>query len=143
MHISFRNLHVTLSKKKSSTILPKACLCVTFLTWFSFFLLCRYGYLTNTKVKFILVTNEIDVKDADMRNVRFLSIRFSYSICHQYFLYSLSLYLSMNSIVIPQFTRQINSIVGLELVYNKVTQRNKLKLKFSSLVLSSYFLATS
>lgn len=95
MHISFRNLHVTLSKKKSSTILPKACLCVTFLTWFSFFLLCRYGYLTNTKVKFILVTNEIDVKDADMRNVRFLSIRFSYSICHQYFLYSLSL-LSFN-----------------------------------------------
>lgn len=29
----------------------------------------RYGYLTNTKVKFILVTTDLDVKDADVRNV--------------------------------------------------------------------------
>ncbi|KAG2404179.1 uncharacterized protein HKW66_Vig0111010 [Vigna angularis] len=27
-----------------------------------------YGYLTNTKVKFILVTTDLDVKDADVRN---------------------------------------------------------------------------
>ncbi|CAM8990926.1 unnamed protein product [Rhodiola kirilowii] len=27
-----------------------------------------YGYLTNTKVKFILVTTDLDVKDGDMRN---------------------------------------------------------------------------
>ncbi|KAJ0969883.1 hypothetical protein J5N97_022776 [Dioscorea zingiberensis] len=27
-----------------------------------------YGYLTNTKVKFILVTIDMEVKDADMRN---------------------------------------------------------------------------
>ncbi|KAA8546119.1 hypothetical protein F0562_020430 [Nyssa sinensis] len=27
-----------------------------------------YGYLTNTKVKFILVTTDLDVRDADMRN---------------------------------------------------------------------------
>lgn len=31
--------------------------------------MCRYGYLTNTKVKFILVTTDLDVKDADVRNV--------------------------------------------------------------------------
>lgn len=31
--------------------------------------ICSYGYLTNTKVKFILVTTDIDVKDADVRNV--------------------------------------------------------------------------
>lgn len=30
---------------------------------------CRYGYLTNTKVKFILVTTDLDVRDADVRNV--------------------------------------------------------------------------
>ncbi|XP_037492301.1 trafficking protein particle complex subunit 2-like protein isoform X1 [Jatropha curcas] len=29
-----------------------------------------YGYLTNTKVKFILVTTDLDVRDADVRNVR-------------------------------------------------------------------------
>ena len=29
----------------------------------------RYGYLTNTKVKFILVTTDLDVRDADVRNV--------------------------------------------------------------------------
>ncbi|GMN38206.1 hypothetical protein TIFTF001_007444 [Ficus carica] len=28
-----------------------------------------YGYLTNTNVKFILVTTDLDVKDADVRNV--------------------------------------------------------------------------
>ncbi|MBA0845081.1 hypothetical protein Goarm_022124 [Gossypium armourianum] len=28
-----------------------------------------YGYLTNTKVKFILVTTDLDVRDADVRNV--------------------------------------------------------------------------
>ncbi|PRQ36478.1 putative protein kinase CAMK-OST1L family [Rosa chinensis] len=28
-----------------------------------------YGYLTNTKVKFILVTIDLDVKDADVRNI--------------------------------------------------------------------------
>ncbi|RWR90702.1 trafficking protein particle complex subunit 2-like protein [Cinnamomum micranthum f. kanehirae] len=27
-----------------------------------------YGYLTNTKVKFIFVTTDLDVKDADVRN---------------------------------------------------------------------------
>ncbi|KAG8057604.1 hypothetical protein GUJ93_ZPchr0002g25562 [Zizania palustris] len=27
-----------------------------------------YGYLTNTKVKFIMVTTDLDVKDADARN---------------------------------------------------------------------------
>ena len=32
-------------------------------------LFCRYGYLTNTKVKFILVTTDLDVRDADVRNV--------------------------------------------------------------------------
>lgn len=32
-------------------------------------IVCRYGYLTNTKVKFILVTTDMDVKDADVRNV--------------------------------------------------------------------------
>lgn len=32
-------------------------------------IVCRYGYLTNTKVKFILVTTDLDVKDADVRNV--------------------------------------------------------------------------
>jgi hypothetical protein len=31
--------------------------------------ICSYGYLTNTKVKFILVTTDLDVKDADVRNV--------------------------------------------------------------------------
>lgn len=30
---------------------------------------CRYGYLTNTKVKFILITTDLDVRDADARNV--------------------------------------------------------------------------
>ncbi|KAG6763006.1 hypothetical protein POTOM_033534 [Populus tomentosa] len=29
-----------------------------------------YGYLTNTKVKFILVTTDLDVRDADVRNLR-------------------------------------------------------------------------
>ncbi|XVE48833.1 hypothetical protein DITRI_Ditri01bG0034200 [Diplodiscus trichospermus] len=29
---------------------------------------CSYGYLTNTKVKFILVTTDLDVRDADVRN---------------------------------------------------------------------------
>nr|XP_016492787.1 PREDICTED: trafficking protein particle complex subunit 2-like protein [Nicotiana tabacum] len=28
----------------------------------------RYGYLTNTKVKLILVTTDLDVRDADVRN---------------------------------------------------------------------------
>ncbi|KAI3682142.1 hypothetical protein L2E82_50175 [Cichorium intybus] len=28
-----------------------------------------YGYLTNTKVKFILVTTDLDVRDADVRNI--------------------------------------------------------------------------
>ncbi|XP_041010203.1 trafficking protein particle complex subunit 2-like protein isoform X2 [Juglans microcarpa x Juglans regia] len=28
-----------------------------------------YGYLTNTKVKFIVVTTDLDVRDADVRNV--------------------------------------------------------------------------
>ncbi|XP_073039550.1 uncharacterized protein, partial [Primulina eburnea] len=28
-----------------------------------------YGYLTNTKVKFILVTTDLGVRDADVRNV--------------------------------------------------------------------------
>ncbi|CAN1192531.1 Trafficking protein particle complex subunit 2-like protein [Linum perenne] len=28
-----------------------------------------YGYLTNTKVKFILVTTDLDVRDVDVRNV--------------------------------------------------------------------------
>ena len=36
---------------------------------------CSYGYLTNTKVKFILVTTDLDVKDADVKNV---------SICSEY-----------------------------------------------------------
>lgn len=40
---------------------------------FQIFLFCNvirsYGYLTNTKVKFILVTTDLDVKDADVRNV--------------------------------------------------------------------------
>ncbi|KAF3497653.1 hypothetical protein DY000_02057318, partial [Brassica cretica] len=27
-----------------------------------------YGYLTNTKVKFILVTTDLDVRDTDVRN---------------------------------------------------------------------------
>ena len=31
--------------------------------------ICSYGYLTNTKVKFILVTTNLDVRDADVRNV--------------------------------------------------------------------------
>jgi hypothetical protein len=31
-----------------------------------------YGYLTNTKVKFILVTTDEDLKDADVRSVGFL-----------------------------------------------------------------------
>ncbi|KAF9676180.1 hypothetical protein SADUNF_Sadunf09G0111500 [Salix dunnii] len=30
-----------------------------------------YGYLTNTKVKFILVTTDLDVRDADVRNLRY------------------------------------------------------------------------
>ncbi|KAL3722722.1 hypothetical protein ACJRO7_035004 [Eucalyptus globulus] len=30
-----------------------------------------YGYLTNTKVKFILVTTDLDVKDADVRNEQY------------------------------------------------------------------------
>ncbi|KAK9129405.1 hypothetical protein Sjap_009892 [Stephania japonica] len=34
-----------------------------------------YGYLTNTKVKFILVTTDVDVRDADVRNVSALSLR--------------------------------------------------------------------
>ncbi|OAY78307.1 Trafficking protein particle complex subunit 2-like protein [Ananas comosus] len=29
-----------------------------------------YGYLTNTKVKFIMVTTDLDVKDADVRNLK-------------------------------------------------------------------------
>lgn len=33
---------------------------------------CRYGYLTNTKVKFILVTTDMDARDADVRNVSML-----------------------------------------------------------------------
>ncbi|XWS62627.1 hypothetical protein CRYUN_Cryun06bG0027300 [Craigia yunnanensis] len=28
-----------------------------------------YGYLTNTKVKFILVTTDLDLRDADVRNM--------------------------------------------------------------------------
>lgn len=32
-------------------------------------LISRYGYLTNTKVKFIMVTTDLDVRDADVRNV--------------------------------------------------------------------------
>ena len=32
-------------------------------------LMFRYGYLTNTKVKFILVTTDLDVRDADVRDV--------------------------------------------------------------------------
>lgn len=35
--------------------------------------MCRYGYLTNTKVKFIMVTTDLDVKDADARNVSYLN----------------------------------------------------------------------
>lgn len=31
--------------------------------------LFRYGYLTNTKVKFIVVLTDLDVRDADVRNV--------------------------------------------------------------------------
>ncbi|TYK12112.1 trafficking protein particle complex subunit 2-like protein [Cucumis melo var. makuwa] len=31
-----------------------------------------YGYLTNTKVKFIMVTTDLDVRDADVRSVSFL-----------------------------------------------------------------------
>ncbi len=30
---------------------------------------CRFGYLSNTKIKFILVTTDQDVRDADVRNV--------------------------------------------------------------------------
>ena len=32
-------------------------------------IISRYGYLTNTKVKFIMVTTDLDVRDADVRNV--------------------------------------------------------------------------
>ena len=39
---------------------------------------CRYGYLTNTKVKFILVTTDLDVRDADVRNVSFTTVLTSY-----------------------------------------------------------------
>lgn len=35
---------------------------------------CRYGYLTNTKVKFILVTTALDVRDADVRNVSITTV---------------------------------------------------------------------
>lgn len=38
-------------------------------------LLCRYGYLTNTKVKFIMVTTDLDVRDADVRNVSLMMYR--------------------------------------------------------------------
>ncbi|KAF6138843.1 hypothetical protein GIB67_018574 [Kingdonia uniflora] len=34
-----------------------------------------YGYLTNTKVKFILVTTDLDVRDADVRNLHEREIR--------------------------------------------------------------------
>lgn len=41
----------------------------------SFFSSCcdafRYGYLTNTKVKFMVVTTDLDVRDTDVRNVSF------------------------------------------------------------------------
>ncbi|PWA83955.1 hypothetical protein CTI12_AA161890 [Artemisia annua] len=39
-----------------------------------------YGYLTNTKVKFILVTTDLDVRDADVRNVSTYSTQ-ELSIC--------------------------------------------------------------
>lgn len=39
--------------------------------------LFRYGYLTNTKVKFILVTTDLDVRDADVRNVSLILPWFS------------------------------------------------------------------
>ncbi|KAL8240290.1 hypothetical protein R6Q59_013645 [Mikania micrantha] len=43
-----------------------------------------YGYLTNTKVKFILVTTDLDVRDADVRNISFFR-RF-----HSAYLYAVS-----------------------------------------------------
>ncbi|KAH7574875.1 hypothetical protein JRO89_XS02G0016100 [Xanthoceras sorbifolium] len=39
-----------------------------------------YGYLTNTKVKFILVTTDLDVRDADVRNV--ILVRCNNARCH-------------------------------------------------------------
>ncbi|KAL8540062.1 hypothetical protein ACS0TY_001594 [Phlomoides rotata] len=33
-----------------------------------------YGYLTNTKVKFILVTTDLDVRDADVRSVSLIML---------------------------------------------------------------------
>lgn len=46
--------------------------------WFLLIVLCyetcSYGYLTNTKVKLILVTTDLDVRDADVRNVSMIKI---------------------------------------------------------------------
>jgi len=48
------------------------------LTWFSgslgdtseqYWDCCRFGYVSNTKIKFILVTTDQDLRDADVRNV--------------------------------------------------------------------------
>lgn len=44
------------------------------------FMECRYGYLTNTKVKLIMVTTDLDVKDADVRSVCCLP-HFCYCYC--------------------------------------------------------------
>lgn len=37
------------------------------------FFMYSYGYLSNTKVKFLMVTTDLDVKDADIRTVSFLA----------------------------------------------------------------------
>lgn len=57
-----------LSLSLSHVFITRIIHCVV-LIWCYCDIRCRYGYLTNTKVKFILVTTDLDVKDADVRNV--------------------------------------------------------------------------
>ncbi|KAJ0011384.1 hypothetical protein Pint_34328 [Pistacia integerrima] len=40
-----------------------------------------YGYLTNTKVKFIIVATDLDVRDADVRNVDIALLRCNNASC--------------------------------------------------------------
>lgn len=70
----------TLSYTQLQSVSTKPCLILSLcrliliFLWVLSFSSCRYGYLTNTKVKFILVTTDLDVRDTDVRNVR---VRFS------------------------------------------------------------------
>ncbi|KAK4401380.1 Trafficking protein particle complex subunit-like protein [Sesamum angolense] len=69
-----------------------------------------YGYLTNTKVKFILVTTDLDVRDADVRNTRLASIKWhlpSFCFCENCYSFSGGSMLHMSMQFQIHFTFQI------------------------------------